>query len=319
MRKGICLAAMIALLATGCTPIREELQYPNGYTGYVLDQHSFNAAYSKHLQLLRAAIILAMASRIAMATVRDGHDADAFADYLAAASNELNYAAADVYGAGGVKSCAAAADAPAGGCQAYYANFESDLPLLEARIIRVMVSSLPEAQAKKFLADVQKGNAIGAALTAIRTVYQSAVGLDRAAGVYRSGLELTAASVNCVPGATFDAKTETVLAAATCLGLPANKLTHITASLSERSTQDADNEFPLGAVMLIAETSCVHLPLTTDGSAPGQVDRRNADCKLVKFSPQFRPVEVEAPTKTPEAKAGIGVVGSLAPATTSTH
>ena len=297
MRRGRCLAAMIALLASGCAQIREELQYPNGYTGHVLDQHSFTAAYSKDLQLLRAAIILAMASRIATATVRDGHDADAFVDYLAAASNELNYAAADIYGANGAKSCGVAADTPPGGCQAYYSNFESDLPLLEARIIRVMVASLPEAQAKQFLADVNKGNALGAALTAIRTVYQTAVGLDRAAGVYRSGLELTASTVNCAAGTAFDAKTDTVLAAAKCLGLPQDKLTHVTMSLQERSSADADREFPLGAAMLIAQTSCAHMPITTDGSAPGQVERRNDECKLVKFNPQFRPVQVELPAK----------------------
>jgi hypothetical protein len=305
MRKGTCLATMIALLGTACAPIREELQYPNGYTGYVLDQHSFVAAYSRHLQLLRATIILAMASRLATATVRDGHDADAFADYLAAASNELNYAAADIYGAEDGKACGIPADAKDGPCKVYYANFESDLPLLEARIIRVMVSSLPEARAKQFLTDVSKGNALGAALTAIRTVYQSAVGLDRAAGVYRSGLELTASDVNCVSG-TFDPKIDTVLAAARCLGLPQDKLTHVSASLEERS--GADGQFPLGALMLIAETSCAHLPITTDGSAPGQVDRRNADCDLVTFKPKIRPVRVEVPGKPVEAKPAVAAV-----------
>ena len=100
MRKFVAFLSSVSLVASGCTPIAQELRNPGGYPGYVLDRHMFDASRSKEMHLLRAAIILAMASRMGTATVRDGAEADSFATYLAAASDELNYAAANVYGTG---------------------------------------------------------------------------------------------------------------------------------------------------------------------------------------------------------------------------
>jgi hypothetical protein len=294
MRKKIVGSAVAtSLICAGCAPIRSELEYPNGYTGYLLDRHTFDVSRSKDLQLLRAAVILAMASRMATATVRDGRDADAFADYLAAATDELNYAAADIYPVGPASPCGTAQDPPGVNCAGYYQNFESELPLLEGRIINVMLAALPKERARQFLADINKGNVLGAALAAIRTVYQTTVGLDRSAGVYRTGLELISSNVKCVGDHQFDPKVATTWDAIDCLGLSHDKLQHSSYSLAEQSPDPAVREIPLRALLLIAQTSCARLPMTTTGTLADQIKRRNDSCKQIVFAPKSRPTSVQ--------------------------
>lgn len=95
MRKFTAALACIGMLSSaGCSTIRDELRYPGGAPGRLLDQRTFDSSRSKQLQLLRATLALAIAARIGEASVAT-EDADAFARQLAEASRELNYAAVD--------------------------------------------------------------------------------------------------------------------------------------------------------------------------------------------------------------------------------
>jgi hypothetical protein len=276
--------ACAGLLLSGCQgAITKEVRYPGGYPGSLLDKRTIDASKSKSVQVLRAAMIIAMASRMATATIKDGKDADAFVDYLAAAAQELNYSAANLYGVSNTPSCAIGAQGAGSPCQAYFVNFEADVPLLEGRIVRLMVASLPEDRAKKFLEDVAKGDVIGAAWSGIRTLATSANGLRHSAAVFRSNLEL-AAALNCAT--TYNQEQDTVQTAAnTCFSLPADKIFS-----DKRITLTGivpKNAFE--SVMLIAQTSCARLPLNTDGGAAAGLTRRNTQCDLILFKPAYRP------------------------------
>ena len=351
MRRTSLVAAAAALATTSCVQVREELYYPNGYAGYELDRRSVNISGSKQFQLVRAAVVLAMASRMATATIHDGHDADAVADYLAAASDELNYSAADIFSvaAGSEIACykptgstltandaadaveaskahsdpkvlagskagaspkAAKSPSPTASdpeikCTGYVQNFESDLPPLQGRIVNVMVAALPQEQSRRFLADVGKGDILGASFAALRTVFQSAVGLDRSAGVYRSGLELFASSVDCRQ--IFEARTGTVSDAARCLGLPSADPRRPPTQLSfDTSTEYENARYALTALMVIARASCVRMPLSSDKGLSDAVSRRNAACDEVKFAPTQRPLDIAVTAASADKAGGNG-------------
>lgn len=291
MKKRLVIVALVAALpSASCTPFRAELQYPNGYTGYLLDRHTFDVSRSKDLQLLRATAVLAMAARMGTETVRDGRDADAFADYLAAASDEVNYAAAEIYPVGSTTPCGTMQDSKDVTCAGYYQNFESDLPLLEDRIVRVMLAALPQQQSGQFLADIKKGNVMAAAFTALRTAYQAAVGLDRSAGVYRTTLELVASNVACQNG-QYDPSRATTWDALDCLGLSHEKFSKPPYALAEQSADPTVRERPVAALMRIIRASCVALPTTNDPGLKDQLQHRRTTCDRVAFNPQPRPSE----------------------------
>lgn len=343
MKKSVMRVLSLAVALQGCTPIIKETRYTGGYPGYLLDKRTFFAARSKSLILLRANIILAMAARMGTAGIHDGKDADAFADYLAAASDELNYTAADLYGVGTTFPCTIRDDAaptpavvPAAperidrndgqptpiasptptptpaptpapattlplvpkGCSAYYANFESDLPLLEDRITRLMIAALPAERARAFLKDVGDGNVLAAAWNALRVIYDAAGGLHRATGVYRSGLELVASNRAC--DKAFDQAHGTVLDAAKCLGIPDDKLfssadTAAANDPNQRSTPDLTvvKRDAFHAAMLITETSCARLPINSDGAVSQEVTKRNLLCDRLVFEPKYRPIRLK--------------------------
>lgn len=95
MRAIVSLLAGTALVVTsGCAVIRDELRYPGGAAGRVLDERTFDTSRSKQLALLRSTLALAIAAQIGESTV-SAEDADAFAEQLADATDQLNYAAVD--------------------------------------------------------------------------------------------------------------------------------------------------------------------------------------------------------------------------------
>jgi len=297
MRKFVAFLSSVSLVASGCTPIAQELRNPGGYPGYVLDRHMFDASRSKEMHLLRAAIILAMASRMGTATVRDGAEADSFATYLAAASDELNYAAANVYGTGSDPAdqpCNLRPDEQSSeACASYYALFESDMPMFEGRLVRLMLAALPESRGREFLAAASKGNVMAAAWAAARGAYESANGLHRSAAVYRSGLELVASSVTCANGTTFQSGNDSVWAAVDCLGLPHDSIKRAPTELQGEAMNFKVSRDAFHALMLIARTSCVKLPLSSDPDVAKQLERRQAACSNVVFKPKHRPVTLD--------------------------
>jgi len=167
MKRAALFVLFASFAVSGCQSVLvKEVRYTGGYPGYLLDKRMIDSSEVKSAQLLRAAMIVAMASRMATVSVREGADADAFVDYLAAATDEINYAASNLYDVEteATKTSGAATSVPCNvgpqgteDCNAYAVNFEADIPLLEARIVRLMLASLPEDRAREFLEDLASG------------------------------------------------------------------------------------------------------------------------------------------------------------------
>jgi hypothetical protein len=96
MKKSVVIVAVVvSLVSSGCAPILREVRYPGGYPGHMMDKRTFDASANKRLQLLRGAMVLAIAARIGEASVR-AEDGDGFARLLGNATAELNHAAANL-------------------------------------------------------------------------------------------------------------------------------------------------------------------------------------------------------------------------------
>lgn len=337
---GAC-AALCLLMASGCGAVRHDLRHPGGYPGKLLDQRTFDASRSKHIQLWRATLMVAVAARIGESSV-DPQDADAFARQLAEASREINFAAADagfpVREANGLirKTCIidrgfeSAADAgwtldetPADdeNCSGYFVNFENHMARIESRVIRAMLTSLPTDKARKFLSDVSKGDALSAMWSLTKTFRDLASAFHRGAGVYRSGTEAMAASMLQSCGhdlsysgeriGSFNEERDTVRAAAQCLGLSQTELFDGDTVGGER--------FPVRlrpaafhAMFRIARAACVRLPTisTTDSKYIEESKAmRLQSCGALAFQPQAEPLSLDvSQTKSPSPAAPPGAV-----------
>lgn len=305
MRRAIGAIAALSLLGTtSCTAILKEVRYPGGYPGYVLDKRTFDASGSKQMILLRSALILAIAAEMSRVTV-NGEDADAFARHLATATMEINYAAADVYSIGDKAPCSTSDTDIVNeeACNGFYENFDANIPLIEGRLIRVMLAALPADQARKFLDDASKGNVLGAALNAFRAVMKAAGALHVGVARYRTGLEVVAvAMADCAPGAAVGKKSvtefeagnnTTVLEAAACLGISQDKLFQKN-PVDQRDWLSVDvNRSAFYMLMRGIAAACVALPY---GGTKEEVDasrtRRIEDCKKIRFTPTGRPIEI---------------------------
>lgn len=362
--RSIALAVILSVM-TGCGPVLREVRHPGGYPGYLLDKRTFDASRSKQLQLFRAALIMAMAARMGTATIRDGKDADAFVDYLAASADEINYTAANIYPvqpprveslplagidlpcavtnrsnpnsptsakqAEQAEQAAVEASAPAIPCAGgYYSLFESDMPMMEARILRLMLAALPEDRVRSFLQDVQKGNILSAGWNAIKAAAETTGGLHRATGVYRSGLELVAANMDvCRPESDVDKRRRetakeasrapdfamtnqeksTVWNAAECLGLPHDQLVGDSNEAVGANLGATVSRATFHAIMRIARTACVRLQINTDAVPIDKIDQRFLErmerCRVVAFDPRLRPGVIIPPA--PAALSGVAV------------
>jgi len=337
------LGLAVGLLSlNGCSAVLREVRYPGGYPGYLLDKRTFDASENKRLQLLRGALVLAMAARIGEGAVR-GEDGDGFARQLANASAEINHAAANL-GMGDLKSCtvgddkplppiaagvisarkmseratAAAAGvvpivtAPVGtvanesaslppapdiGCAGYYVNFETDVARLESRTIRAMVAALPTDRARRFLEDVAKGDVLSAAWSALSAAGDIAGSFHRASGVYRSGLETVAATMDapCSIKQLGTEPTMTVLGAADCLGLDRDNLFDDEDAKGKDLKQVIPNR-SFHAILRIVRESCVALPLSNELdeiALTASRELRRKACAAIIFLPVPRSERVE--------------------------
>lgn len=317
MRRLIVGLTVVPLLS-GCNVILKEVRYPGGYPGHILDERTFDARANKRLQLLRGAMVLAVAARVGEASVR-AEDGDGFAKLLGNAAGEINHAAANL-GMDGVKTCtvgplrpilaptptptptatvtAAEADAD---CDGYYINYEADVARIEARVTRAMIAALPTDRARAFLNKLAKGDLLSAAWGALGATADMAGAFHRGAGVYRAGMETVAAGMKKCQADTADLEqTMTVLDAADCLGLDRNSLIDSEDAPASDLTDKIRPE-AFSAVMRIVRTSCVALPLSNELNpiplAASRETRRVACAELV-FKPQRRPDQVppERPT-----------------------
>ncbi|WP_054589071.1 hypothetical protein [Sphingopyxis macrogoltabida] len=361
MRNTGMVATMAAALClSGCGAITRDLRHPGGYPGHLLDERTFDASESKKVQLLRFTIILAMAARMGGETVTDAKEADAIADYLAAAADEINYAAANIYPSDGGVACrvgdveqparplpgqiarldAAVADAEraaqdagrsaqvataaetsvramlASGnppaiataaapepavppCNGYFVNFEADVPLIEARMMRLLFATLPRDHVRKFAEDIQKGNFLGSAWNGLKVVFVGIKGLHTASGTYRSGQEAVVANLDRCSSKSavapdydeYDETRWTVKQAVACLGISADNLfgPHPGEIAGEDMRIDVSGKTFM-ALMQLARTSCVRLPIGTADNSNSELaaarSRRAALCDRLRWNPK---------------------------------
>lgn len=360
--------------------VRNDLRHTGGFVGRALDARTFDSSQSKQLLLLRSAIIVSMAARLSNATIQNSEDADAVAQYLRAASEEINYVAANVYPVAGRFPCRvapmmpkaipadpadvyrrelaqavkeagdaarsanssamqAAADRkgaeaafaalqvlPAGGggagvvgapaavvapiaaaparasCAGYYVNFESELPFIEGRIVRLLFATLPQDRIRNFAADVEKGNVMGGAWNAMKLAFVSFKGLHYGFAAYRTGQE---AVVHNLPAGTSNAAcseseaTMTVVDAARCLGLnPDSLFGPHPQELGPDKLPAEITEETFAAIFQVMRTSCVRLPLGTGATKENLAaiaKTRKEQCEKIEFNPEARPDSVQVP------------------------
>jgi len=236
--------------------------------------------------------MLAVGAQIGKKTVGHGEEALAFAGYLAAAAKDINYAAANIYPIGGVDPCKAKGEAAGkdfSQCAGFYVNFESDMPQIEYRVVRVVVAALPTQEARDFLNDLSKGSLLSALWNSVEAFRDVATGLHWGAAPYRSGLETVVANDVCKSGVSKAASEDalTVWIATECLGLPHD-------SFFAGEDEIAPTEFKkvdvgsLHAVLRIAQTACAGLPFSKEDE-----DQADALGKKVVFQPEKRPTAVK--------------------------
>lgn len=322
MKKvSLIFAAGALFFNSGCAAIRDELRYPGGAPGRMLDERTFDSSRSKQLQLLRAGLALAIAARIGEGSVAT-EDADVFARQLSEAATEINYAAIEAGYPQWVNGRPLyACPVPRGGdrpgtpadggrivvsadylatdaaCPGYYTAFEANIARIEARIVRAMLTSLPTETAREFIEDLTAGNLLSALVSLARATGDVAGAFHRGAGAYRAGLETVAASTNnCHPEGSrlsYDQRFDTVLGAADCLGLSTQTLFDGEDIAAERLPNQIRPEAFM-ALFRIAATACVALPLANYPDAQDarlQNDRNNraAACGSLRFNPRPRP------------------------------
>lgn len=300
------VAATASLLTGGCTAIVKETRHSGGYPGHLLDQRTFDTSHSKRLQLLRATLILAMAADMGRTTV-SGQDADGFAQLLSAAATEINYAAADLFQSQDGKAVCGTSRTPDRGelnddidCAGFYENFESNLPLIEARIIKVMLAALPAAKVRKFLEDAKDGNVMGAAWSALGAMSEAIGGLHVSFARYRTGIETVAATLKgCKGGAPFSAESQTVVDAAACLGLSPQDLFSPGALSGSQLAQGTVQPRAFLMLMRGIAADCVALNFSGKGIdlATSQNIRKRA-CNTIGFAPKPRPYRFQLGSAT---------------------
>ena len=325
-RRGVAAAVALGMLSD-CAAIRLDLRHSGGYAGHLMDRHFVDASSSKKVQLLRAAMVIAIVSRMGVATVHDGREADAFVDYLTNATRELNTLAGHVYpvtrpgaaapdpsapaspsvpcGPGEIVPPSGGAAAPGRVCDDYTALFEADLPRLEYMIYRLVSAALPQREAAAFVRAATHGNVLMAALRALRLASSVADAGHRGAAAYRSAMEVLGAAVRtsgtcATPVYTmrrhgssrvFTPGEDTTELAMQCLGMSDDSLTHNPARDDVRFPVDVDQSVfrPLFA---LAQTSCRMLPNTSLDEWVGKPGTPEADrlarCGTIFFAPRQR-------------------------------
>lgn len=323
MKKLLFLAVTALSSLSGCqTLLTQEFRYSGGNIGYALDKRTFDASESKQLQLLRATMIMSMAARLGADTVKNGDDAAAFAQYLQATADEINYTAANIY-----PSPAGTADlfpdAMVGepclvvdvsrsnkNCRGYYVNFESDLPLINARMLRLVLAALPDEHAANFLDNAISGDVLGAAFDALRVAADAAESIHRVAAVYRTTIEIVGSgqvnsSLDCAkipadftstnglykyvedPG--YEEKDGSVSDASRCIGHTELVGLNNRYELLGKKVNPTVHEDGFKALMTIARASCVSLPLANTTNLQDVAGVRNEICKTIAFFPRQRP------------------------------
>jgi len=238
-----------------------------------------DATSSKEAQLLRATIIVALASRMAVGTLRDGEDADQFIRRVQSVNREINYLGGDIFGpeAVGEKRCDALENAY---CDSRSVFFESNLPQLEYKVVRMLIAALPQKEATKFAAQATAGNVWSAAHKFVKLGFRGADGAHRGAAAFRSSTEILAKATK-QPGC------DTIADPRACLGLGDEDPLTLVAKPEKLQLIDIDKNL-ITIYFEMIRTSCSLLPLSLESSEEESRAVRIEACNNLEFKPKKR-------------------------------
>lgn len=323
--KKLAAFAGVASLLSSCAFVRnvavQEVRTSGGYGGYLLDRRTFDAQ-SKRDQLLRMTIIVALAARVSNATVTDGSDAEDVVNQLSSTVEELNYLAGYLNVSDECRVFRAAGD-----CGTYFQLFESDIPRVEAKIVRLVLAVLPRRQAAGFARAAASGKVLSAALRFLQLARASVDALHRGAAAYRSVEEVLATAVynaGACQTAPPDSHIPTTEAAVACLNLPLDRLFQGGGRLDQRiwEANTATGYRPIhmwNAMYQLTRYSCRYLPpkpVTATAQDPQaeiaeNITRRQKVCDDLSYAPRVRfPSTPPAPAPVPAPLPGNGAAGT---------
>jgi hypothetical protein len=325
MRNRVVITALFAVSASlsGCTIVhrvaQDELHYPGGLAGKLADQHYIvSARDSKELQLYRYALALAVFSRAATANVRSGKEAAAFLSNVQDAVDEINYSAGHLYAVdNGPPPCttAQALSSTGGNCEEYRANFESDLPLIEHKMLNVAFGALPKEQAVTLYNSALKLDPLATGRAFIGLAARSLLIFHRAAAVHRTNLELLAGVVGGP-----DDQDATVLNAHCYFQDHSGhhaKTDDACAGVAKGTGDFKQKPITIDAfkpILAVVKSSCLLLPVdATGGEEADPLGARKTVCAKLAFAPKRR-LDLLAPKKpaaAPQpAAAGAGLAAT---------
>jgi hypothetical protein len=288
--KKLAVALALSLALSGCSIIHDDLRSSGGAAGAKLDKHLFDASAHKELQLLRATLIVAVASRVAVGTIQTGDDADAFLLRLEQTNAELNYLAGDLglrSGIAGVSRCLALEPAVGSDntCDTRSTLFESNLPQLEYKVAGLMYAALPRKEAADFAASAAHGDVLSVTWKFLKLGTRGADGGHRGAAAFRSAEEILAIAKRTCAKPGQPVSTE---AAASCLG--SNRANDY--SLKMLGAESIEPERALAALpglFDLMRVSCALLPINAVVNEEGVTRATRIErCKKIGFAPALR-------------------------------
>ena len=185
-------------------------------------------------------------------------------------------------------------------CYTYAVNFESDIKILEGKLFKLALLSLPKKAARQLLDDVSNGDILGSILSALRFALSSIDGLRAGAAVQRTGLEIEAHQMpgtkkghSRSKGRTIDIcgsdHITTVKGSGECLGLPVDTI--FSGKIDGLDKEVPDTSFH--ALMRNIYDSCRLAPFVAevgwdDVKFKAARENRINECNKIEYKPKSR-------------------------------
>ncbi len=197
----VCVVCACAVSTASCAWLEQQTGYEIHATGGIVGHYADYAlpAPNKEMIVYRAAVVVAIFSRIAASSKHEDADANAIYFSMKAAVTDMNellgHLKADSVTPAKVPCAVADAGHENDNCPTsnYAETFESDLPALEGALFRFVTSSVPRGSADKVVGAATSGDYLGAALDVAQTAGELLLAAHDAASVYRSEEEVYAA------------------------------------------------------------------------------------------------------------------------------
>ena len=196
MKRSVFTSLLLAAFTLpACTTIHrvvgDELHYPGGVASEIADTHYIvSARDSKELQLYRYALALALFSRAATANIQNGKEADAFIIGMQDSVDEIDYSAGHLYLADQPSPDCVKKGGTKDECTEHRENFESDIPLVENKLVNVGFNALPKEQAVALYSAARRMDPLATGRAFVKLAFHSLLTFHRAAAVHRTNMEL---------------------------------------------------------------------------------------------------------------------------------